>query len=78
VGVAYGAATARAGDWFGATVNLASRVTDMAKPGRVLATEAARQGAGPDFEFKRRRRRSLKGVEGRTQLYSLEGWRGKS
>jgi adenylate cyclase len=78
VGVAYGAATARAGDWFGATVNLASRVTDIAKPGRVLATEAARQGAGPDFEFKRRRRRSLKGVEGRTQLYSLEGWRGKS
>lgn len=78
VGVAFGTATARAGDWFGATVNVASRVTDIAKPGRILATEAARQAAGPDFEFKRRRRRSLKGIEGRTQLYSLESWRGRS
>ncbi len=77
VGIAYGPATARAGDWFGATVNLASRVTDTAKPGRILATEEARRAAGPDYEFKRRRRRSLKGVDGRTQLYSLEGWKGR-
>ena len=76
VGIAYGPATNRSGDWYGSTVNVASRVTDVAKPGRVLATEEARRAAGPDYEWKRRRRRNLRGVEGRTQLYSLENWKG--
>jgi adenylate cyclase len=71
IGLAYGPATARGGDWFGTTVNLASRVTDTANPGRVLATEEVAQ-AGDGYDWKRRRRRALKGIEGRRRLYSLE------
>src|SRR3954447_20198919 len=40
VGVACGQGIARAGDWFGSPVNLASRVTGVAYAGSVLATEA--------------------------------------
>jgi adenylate cyclase len=72
VGVAHGPATTRGGDWFGATVNVASRVTEIARPGRILATEAVRDLA-PDEAWQRRRRRaSLKGVEGRVRLFSLD------
>jgi len=71
VGVAFGPATTRGGDWFGATVNLASRVADVARPGQVLATEAVRSNA-PDRAWRRKRRRSLKGVDGRVRLFALE------
>jgi adenylate cyclase len=71
VGVAVGPATTRAGDWFGRPVNLASRVTDHAKPGTILATEEV-QELTPDLSWKRKRRRRLKGVEGRVRLYALE------
>ena len=72
VGVAHGPATTRGGDWFGATVNVASRVTEIARPGRILATEAVRDLA-PDEAWQRRRRRaSLKGVDGRLRLFSLD------
>jgi YHS domain-containing protein len=43
VGVHTGSATRRDGDWFGSTVNIASRVVDAARPGEVLITEATRQ-----------------------------------
>ncbi len=72
VGVAHGPATTRGGDWFGAPVNVASRVTDLAKPGRILATEAVREQA-PEHEWRRKRRRGLKGVDGRIRLFALEG-----
>jgi adenylate cyclase len=70
--VAHGPATTRGGDWFGATVNVASRVTEIARPGSILATEEVRDLA-PDQPWHRRRRRaSLKGVDGRLRLFSLE------
>ena len=40
VGMHSGPAIRRNGDWFGATVNLASHVADAARPGEVLLTEA--------------------------------------
>jgi class 3 adenylate cyclase/YHS domain-containing protein len=43
VGMHTGAATRLNGDWYGATVNLASRVVDAAKPGEVLFTAATRR-----------------------------------
>lgn len=46
VGVHTGAAVEREGDWFGATVNLAARVSAAAAGGEVLLTEAAAAGAG--------------------------------
>jgi len=71
VGVAHGPATTRGGDWFGAPVNVASRVTDLAKPGRILATEAVKEHA-PERDWRRTRRRGLKGVDGRVRLFALE------
>lgn len=71
VGIAWGPATTRGGDWFGSTVNVASRITDLANPGRILVTEAVAE-ASEGHPWRRRRRRNLKGVEGRTRLYSLD------
>ena len=45
-GVASGLAVTRAGDWYGSSVNLASRVTNVAPLGGVLATESARAAIG--------------------------------
>ena len=45
-GVASGLAVTRAGDWYGSSVNLASRVTSVAPPGGVLVTESARSAIG--------------------------------
>jgi adenylate cyclase len=46
VGVASGWAVSRAGDWFGSPVNVASRVTSVARPGSVLAAESTRELIG--------------------------------
>ena len=43
VGMHSGPAIRRDGDWFGATVNLASRVADAAHPGEVLLTDQTRK-----------------------------------
>ena len=71
VGVAFGPATTRGGDWFGATVNLASRVTGAAKPGQILVDEATAEQV-PGVAWRKRRRRNLKGVDGRVRLLSFE------
>ena len=71
IGLTHGPATARAGDWYGATVNVASRVTESAKPGQLLATEDAVELDG-DEAWRRRRRRRLKGVDGRVRVFSRE------
>jgi adenylate cyclase len=71
VGLALGVATPRGGDWFGRPVNLANRVTDVAKPGTLLATEPIRDQT-PDLPWKRKRRRRLKGIDGRVRLFSLD------
>jgi adenylate cyclase len=59
-GAAVGRALPRAGDWFGRPVNLASRITAIARPGSVLAErevrEAARQSYGWSFAGERRLR----------------------
>jgi adenylate cyclase len=46
VGVYHGPAVHRADDWFGATVNLAARVSGLARGGDVLLTDATREAAG--------------------------------
>jgi adenylate cyclase len=70
-GIAFGPATTRGGDWFGATVNLASRVCDLAKPGQILATEEVRRRATGVNWSRRRRRRRVKGIDERLQLYAI-------
>lgn len=46
VGVHTGPAVSRGGDWFGATVNVASRVSGAATAGEALITRATREAAG--------------------------------
>jgi adenylate cyclase len=69
-GCAYGPAFTRGGDYYGRTVNLASRITDAALPGSVLVSTEVREHADEDaFRFSRARRKHLKGVSGRVELY---------
>jgi adenylate cyclase len=70
-GLARGEALTRGGDWYGPPVNLASRVTGIAKPGTVLATEEVVEAATDGYDWKRTRRRRLKGVDGRRKLFRL-------
>ncbi len=71
VGVAFGSAATRGGDWFGKPINLASRVTGVARPGAVLVEEAAREAiadaAGIAWSFAGARR--LRGVGDKLRLY---------
>ena len=62
-GVALGPALPRAGDFYGHAVNLASRVTGIARPGSVLCTEQVRDAAGDDgLQWSAAGRHRLKGV----------------
>jgi adenylate cyclase len=48
-GIHTGPAVERDGDWWGTTVNIASRIASEAKPGQLLITEATKAAAGtPD------------------------------
>ncbi|MGI8440155.1 MAG: adenylate cyclase regulatory domain-containing protein [Thermoleophilaceae bacterium] len=68
-GLAFGPALPRAGDWYGKTVNLASRVADEARPGTVLVTSDVREQAGEGFAFSSLSARRLKGIKGSVRLY---------
>ena len=71
VGVAFGPAVSRVGDWFGSPVNLASRVTSAARPGSVLVEQAARDRIGDDrsFDWSFARARRLKGIQDDVKLF---------
>ena len=61
-GIAFGPAAARAGDYFGHSVNLASRVTGVARPGSVLCTQEVYDLATEAFDWSYAGRFKLKGV----------------
>lgn len=71
VGIAYGPAVSRAGDWFGSPVNLASRVTSVARPGSVLLSESAHEQIGDDerFRWSFAKARHLKGIQDDVKLF---------
>jgi len=68
-GVAVGPAVVRAGDYYGHSVNLASRVTGIARPGSVLCTQEVRDAAPDAFDWSAAGRHRLKGVGGPTPLF---------
>ena len=68
-GLARGAALARAGDWYGRPINLASRITAIAYPASVLATEEVRDAAANGYRWSFAGARRLKGIEGRVNLF---------
>lgn len=64
VGIDFGSAVERDGDYFGRAVNTAARVTELAGAGEVLLTDAVRTAAGDigGFEISSRGNHALKGV----------------
>lgn len=68
-GVARGEALTRGGDWYGRPVNLASRITDVARPGSVLVSEEVKEAAKGDYSWSFAGARRLKGVDGEVKLY---------
>jgi adenylate cyclase len=70
VGAAAGQAITRGGDWFGRPVNLASRITGIARPGSVVVSEPLKDAVpGEEFRFSFIGSRKLKGVPGSTALF---------
>jgi adenylate cyclase len=61
-GIASGPALLRSGDYYGHSVNLASRVTGIARPGSVLCTQEVHDAAPDEFEWSFAGRHRLKGV----------------
>jgi adenylate cyclase len=68
-GVAAGTALARAGDLYGHAVNLASRVTAIARPGSVLCTKDVRNAAAEDYDWSFAGSHRLKGIGESVPLY---------
>jgi adenylate cyclase len=68
-GVASGTALQRAGDFYGHAVNLASRVTGVARAGAVLCTQEVRDAAPDDFDWSFARKHKLKGMSDAVPLY---------
>jgi adenylate cyclase len=72
-GMAYGSAVARGGDLYGRPVNLASRLTDVARPGSLLfageGLEALEADAGLQLSSAGHKR--LKGIDGAVHMYRV-------
>ena len=75
-GIATGNAQRRAGDWFGQPVNVASRVTSIARAGSVLATGPVRDAAGDAARWSYVGERRLRGVRDPVALYRARPLRG--
>ncbi len=72
-GVAAGMAVSRAGDWFGSPVNVASRVTNVARPGTVLVADSVWDIIGDNGEFSGSfaGARRLKGIKTEVKLFRI-------
>jgi adenylate cyclase len=71
-GLAYGGLLARGGDYYGETVNLASRIADLAVPYEVLVTAATLEAAASSsLDFAPAGRRMLKGFAEPVELFAL-------
>jgi adenylate cyclase len=71
-GVASGPALTRGGDWYGRPVNLASRITSVARPGSVLASSELRDVVGNGhYRWSNAGRRKLKGLRGEQRLFRV-------
>jgi adenylate cyclase len=67
-GVAFGPALSRGGDWYGHPVNLASRLTGIARPDSVLTTEEVHDALEEAFRWSFAGQRRVKGV-GEVKLF---------
>jgi len=70
-GTATGMALPRAGDWFGRPVNLASRITSIARPGSLLAERDVRESAGGSYRWSFAGERRLRGIREPIALFRV-------
>ena len=70
-GVASGEALPRAGDWYGRPVNLASRLTEFARRGSVVASKDVHDALREGYQWSPAGRRRLKGVRGEVEVYRV-------
>lgn len=69
-GLASGPAVPRAGDWYGHSINLAARITQVARPSSVLASQEVKDSVGKDdYAWSFAGERKLKGIEGGVKLF---------
>ncbi len=69
-GIAHGRVVARGGDYYGRPVNLASRITNLARAGSVVCDEAMYDEIGEDgYQWSFAGARRLKGIEGEQKLF---------
>jgi adenylate cyclase len=68
-GAAYGRVVARGGDYYGRPVNLASRITNMARAGSVVCDEAMHDALEGNYTWSFAGARSLKGIDGEQKLF---------
>jgi len=68
-GVAHGRVVSRGGDYYGRPVNLASRITAMARPGSVVCDEAMYEAFEDEYQWSFTGSRRLKGIDGEVKLY---------
>jgi adenylate cyclase len=68
-GIAFGPAVNRWGDWYGSTVNVASRLTERARPASVLTTQAVRDAAADGYEWTFAGEKKLKGLSAPLKTY---------
>ncbi|HEY5343659.1 MAG TPA: adenylate cyclase regulatory domain-containing protein [Solirubrobacteraceae bacterium] len=68
-GIAIGAALSRAGDWFGRPVNLASRITQIARPGSLLAEREVRESTHDAYRWSYAGERRLRGIREPVPLF---------
>jgi adenylate cyclase len=68
-GIASGPTLPQSGDYYGRAVNLASRLTGVARPGSVVLDEATKDIAGDGFDYSYVGERRLKGLDYRVKIY---------
>ncbi len=68
-GIAFGPALAQSGDYYGRAVNLASRITGVARPGSVLVDAATKSAVGNGFSYSFAGERHLKGIDSGIKLF---------
>jgi adenylate cyclase len=69
IGIASGQAMTRGGDWYGRPVNLASRLTAIARGGSVLTTSDVRDALRDEFHWSAAGPRRIRGVQGTVPVY---------
>jgi adenylate cyclase len=70
-GLAFGPAVNRWGDWYGSTVNIASRLTARARPASVLCSAEVRERAGDAWRWSSAGPKRLKGLSSPVRTFRV-------